>query len=244
MDPIAGDGAGARSVEPGRGLAWWTEGWALFTKSAVLWIALALLLIIIVFVLGLIPLLGALAASLLIPVFMGSWMLAARKVEGGGTLEIGDLFTCFKGEKLTPLLVMGALLVAAVLVIGIVAGVLGAGALFGMFAGGAHQSMGGMFAAMGASMLVVLFVLAVSVLLGMAFWFAPALVVFRGTQPVDALRNSFAASLKNIVPFLIYSVIYFIASIVATIPFGLGWIVLVPVLMLTLYVSYRDIYGS
>jgi uncharacterized membrane protein len=248
MDPTSGngvgDGVGARVVDAGRGLAWWTEAWALFAKSAVLWIALALILFIIMCVLGVIPLLGALAASLLVPVFMGSWMLAARKVETGGTLEIGDLFTCFKGDKLTPLLVLGALLLAAVFVIGLVAGVLGAGALFGMAAGGANQSLGGIFAAVGASLVAVLVVLAVSLLLGMAFWFAPALVVFRGTQPVEALRNSFAASLKNFLPFLIYSVIYFILSIVATIPFGLGWIVLVPVLMISLYVSYRDIYGG
>jgi uncharacterized membrane protein len=45
-------------------------------------------------------------------------------------------------------------------------------------------------------------------------------------------------------PFLVYGVVYVVAAIVASIPFGLGWIVLLPVLMLTVYVSYRDIYGD
>jgi len=46
------------------------------------------------------------------------------------------------------------------------------------------------------------------------------------------------------VPFLVYGVLYLVAAIVASIPFGLGWILLVPVLMLTMYVSYKDIFGS
>jgi hypothetical protein len=46
------------------------------------------------------------------------------------------------------------------------------------------------------------------------------------------------------VPFLLYGVIYIIAAIVASIPFGLGWIVLVSVLLLTVYVSYKRVFGA
>lgn len=240
----AGGGVEARAVDAGRGVNWWTDAWALFTKSAVLWIALGLILFIILIALGFIPLLGMVASSLIIPVFAGSWMLAARKVEGGGTLEVGDLFTCFRGDKLTPLIVLGALLLAAVVVIALVAGFLGLGAAFGMAAGNAHGSVGGMMAAMGAGMLAMVVCLAAGLLMTMALWFAPPLVVFNGTPPMDALRVSFAASLKNVVPFLLYGLIYIVVAIVASIPFGLGWIVLLPVLLLTVYVSYRDVFGA
>lgn len=243
MDQALAGAPEARTVDAGRGVNWWSEAWALFTKATVLWIALGLILIIILFALGMIPLLGALAASLLVPVFVGSWMLAARKVEGGGALEVGDLFACFRGDKLTPLIVLGALLLAGVVVIGLVAGVLGMGAFFGMGAGMHNRSMGGVFAAMGAGMLTMLVVLAIGVVLGMAFWFAPSLVVFHGMAPLDAVRASFAASLKNIVAFVVYGAIYIVASIVASIPFGLGWIVLAPLVMLTAYVSYREVFG-
>jgi uncharacterized membrane protein len=57
------------------------------------------------------------------------------------------------------------------------------------------------------------------------------------------MKASLAACLKNVVPFLVYGVLYIVAAIVASIPFGLGWIVLVPVLMLTVYVSYKDVFG-
>jgi uncharacterized membrane protein len=234
----------ARMVEAGHGLAWWSEAWALFTKAAGLWIVLGLLLFVVLAVIGLVPLLGALASTLLVPVFMGSWMLAARKVEGGGTLEVGDLFAAFRGDPLKPLLVVGGLLLAALLVMGVVAGALGMGAAMGMLLGGANHSMGAVMAAMGAGMMALLVVLLLGVLAAMATWFAPALVVFRGMAPVDALRASFTASLKNTVPFLLYGVIYIVASVVASIPFGLGWIVLVPVTLLTVYTSYKDVFAG
>jgi uncharacterized membrane protein len=101
-----------------------------------------------------------------------------------------------------------------------------------------------MAAAMGAGMLAMLVMVALGFVVAMAFWYAPALVVFRDVAPVDALKASFAASLKNIVAFLLYGIIYIVAAIVASIPFGLGWIVLIPVVMLSIYVSYKDVYGA
>ena len=244
----AGSGAAGWSVEPrlvdaGRGLSWWTEAWPLFTKCAGVWIVMTLILLVILIAVGFIPVLGGLAISLLLPVFTGGWMLAAQKVDAGGTVEIGDLFSGFR-DKLLPLAVLGALMLAASLLIGLVAVVLGAGAIFGMITGGALGSSAGVMAGLGAGMLGVLAALALSLVVTMALWFAPALVMLRNVAPVEAMKASFAACLKNTVPFLVYGVLYLVAAIVASIPFGLGWIVLMPVLMLTLYVSYKDIFGE
>jgi len=230
-------GAAARSVDAGRGVGWWTDAWALFMKNAGMWIVLALIMLVITFVLALIPFLGGLALCLLFPVFSGSWMLAARKLESGGTLEVGDLFVAFTGDKLTSLVVIGALVLAVSIVIGIVAFFLGLGAVFGAAAG---SSTGGFIS----GMLAVLISLAIGFVAGMALWFAPALVVLRGMAPVDALKASFGGSLKNIVAFILFGIVYIVAAIVASIPFGLGWIVLVPLLMLTMYVGYKDIFNG
>jgi len=243
MSTVIEGAAEPRGVGAGRGIDWWREGWALFMKNPVLWGVLGLILMVVMVVLSAIPLLGAIAAAVLMPVFLGSWMLAARKVEGGGELEVGDLFVCFK-QHFNPLVVLGALLLAAGVVISIVAWTLGAGAVMGLFAGGMHGSMGGMMAAMGTGLVAVLLMMVLGMVIGMVFWFAPGLVVFRGVPPVDALKASFAASLKNIVPFVLYSVVYFVAAIVASLLFGLGWLVLVPVLLLTVYASYRDVFGA
>ncbi len=232
-----------RSVDAGRGISWWSDAWQLFMKNAGVWIVMAIITIVIYIVLHFIPMLGSIAATLIWPPLAAGWLIAARKLEGGGVLEIGDLFTGFK-DKLTPLLVIGGLLLVASFVIVLVAGALGFGGAMGMFMGGLGQSAGGMMAGFGAVMLAVLVAVALGALVAMALWFAPALVVFRDVAPVDALKQSFAACLKNIVPFLLYGVVYFVAAILATIPLGLGWIVLVPLTMLTAYTSYKDVYGT
>ena len=67
-----------RSVDSGQGVTWWTDAWALFTKNAVMWVVLGLILFIILLVLAFIPFLGQIASALLFPVFAGSWMLAAQ----------------------------------------------------------------------------------------------------------------------------------------------------------------------
>jgi uncharacterized membrane protein len=231
-------------VSPGRGIEWWSEAWALFVKAAGMWIVLAIILILIMAVLSVIPLLGQIAVAVLLPLFAGSWMLAARKVEQGGALELSDLFTAIHGDKVTPLLILGALLLAFGVAMFLVAGLLGAGAIVGVASGGADRSVGAALAALSAGLLAFSVMLLIAVVATMALWFAPALVVFRGTAPMDALRISFSTSLKNIVPFLLWGLIYIVASIVASIPFGLGWILLVPLSMLTVYVSYRDVFGA
>jgi uncharacterized membrane protein len=46
------------------------------------------------------------------------------------------------------------------------------------------------------------------------------------------------------VPFLIYGLIIFALSMIASIPFGLGWLVLMPVVLCSVYAAYRDIFFS
>jgi uncharacterized membrane protein len=101
-----------------------------------------------------------------------------------------------------------------------------------------------MLSTMGLTALVVVLVgllFAVPVL--MAFWFAPALVVLRGDEPFAAMKTSFRACLRNMPPFLIYGLLGILFAILASIPLGLGFIVLIPVGMVTVYTSYKEIFG-
>lgn len=230
----------ARAVDAGRGIAWWTEAWAIFMGQAGLWIVLGLLLLVVLIGLSVVPLLGSIAGSVLMPVFVGSWMLAARKVAQGGTLEVADLFLGFK-DRLNPLLVLGAAFLVAGIAIAIVVGVLGLGAAVGVAGTGA--SAGGILAAIGASLLAVLSALVLGVLASMALWYAPALVVLHGMAPVEAMHTSFAACLRNGLAHLLYAVVCLVAMALASIPFGLGWLVLVPVMLLSVYVSCEDLFG-
>ena len=91
-------------------------------------------------------------------------------------------------------------------------------------------------------MLPLLFALLLLMPLLMAYWFAPVLVGLNGLSAADAMKLSFKASLRNMLPMLAYSVIIVGLMIVAIIPFGLGLLVVIPTMMTSLYTSYQDIF--
>jgi uncharacterized membrane protein len=92
--------------------------------------------------------------------------------------------------------------------------------------------------------LSLLLALALAVPVYMAIWFAPALIMFHDVKPLDAMKLSFFACLKNIVPFLLYGIILMVLCVVASIPFGLGFLVLGPVIVGSIYAGYRDIFTA
>lgn len=101
---------------------------------------------------------------------------------------------------------------------------------------------GGAGLALGGAMLGILVALALGVPLAMATWFATPLVLFNNMAPFNAMHASFFACLKNIVPFLLYGVISLVLAIIAAIPFGLGFLVLIPVIIGSVYAGYRDVF--
>jgi len=240
-NPSASNSAGeARAVDAGQGWAWIVSGFELFKKQPGNWIVIVIVLFVILMVLAFIPLLGAIATFLLMPVFTGGLMLGCRSLARDGTLEIGQLFAGFKAQT-GNLVVLGAISIGAWIVVMLpVMAIMGVGIFFGA-SGDSAMHMGGMGASI---LLAVLIVFALSILIYMALWFAPALVVLSGAAPVAALKQSFGACLKNIVPFLVYGIVALVLSVVATIPFGLGWLVLGPVLVASVYVAYQDIFGD
>ncbi|HEX9180834.1 MAG TPA: BPSS1780 family membrane protein, partial [Burkholderiales bacterium] len=118
---------------------------------------------------------------------------------------------------------------------------MGFGAGMGAMRGGMAGGMVGMSAT---GVLGLLIALALSVPVAAAMWFAPALVMLRGVAPVEAVKESFAACLKNLIPFLVYGVAGLVLALVASIPFGLGWLALGPVLGISVYTAYKDLFGG
>ncbi len=61
---------------------------------------------------------------------------------------------------------------------------------------------------------------------------------------VEALRASLLASLRNWLPMLVYGLLMLVFAIVAMLPMMLGYLLLVPLVMTSVYVSYRDIFEA
>ena len=91
-------------------------------------------------------------------------------------------------------------------------------------------------------MIAMLLVAGFSVPLYMASWFAPALIVLDDVRPWAALKASFLVCVRNWIPLSVYSVVLLVLCVVAVIPLGLGYLVLIPVLAASVYTSYLDIF--
>jgi hypothetical protein len=240
--PAAAFSAVGRAVDAGRGWEWIAEGFALFKKQPGTWILILIVFVVCAILIHLVPLIGSLAGVLLTQVFMGGLMLGCGALDRGESLEVGHLFAGFK-QNTGDLVVLGVLTLVGWIVACIPAiAIVGGSAFMAMMMGGNPAMHVG---AMGLSFaLAFLVVLALAVPLYMALWFAPSLIVFNQLKPVDAMKTSFFACLKNIVPFLLYGIIMIVLCIIAAIPFGLGFLVLGPVAIASIYASYRDIFAA
>ena len=229
---------GGESRPAGHGWSWIAESWRLFKRQPALWIGMWLLFAVIMIGIGILPLLGAILTGVLWPVFVAGFLIGCRALDEGGELEFSHLFAGFR-ERVGTLLGVGAITLVASLIIGMVVG-LGVGV-------GAFTAMGGdaeAVAALGGTtmLLMVLITLALLLPVMMAAWFAPALVVFQQEGVIDSLKQSFTGCLKNIVPFLVYGVVFLVLGVLASLPIFLGWLVLGPMLSASVYTSYKDIY--
>jgi uncharacterized membrane protein len=213
------------------------------------WVGIFVLFIVVSIALVLVPLIGSLVHTVLLPVMAGGVMLGCDALARGEPLRIGHLFDGFQGGRFAPLCLLGLLWLAILFVVAIVMvatvfltlGASGLAAL--MDFGGTAFDYAALMSAGTAIFVVAMIALLIALLVAMAYWFAPALVVLNGEQPVAALRKSFAASWQNLGAFLLYGLIYIGLAIVATIPMGLGWLVLGPMLVGSCYAGWRTIFG-
>jgi len=229
------------SVEPnslsaGRGTAWISEGWGLFREAMGLWIGITVTFITMLIALGLVPILGQIATYFLSPLFVAGMMLGCRSLENGEGLRFDHLFSGFQ-KNLGQLLLVGLLYFVGMIIIMLAVFVVFGGALMGMFTGQISSDF-----SMSTFGLAMLIVMALSIPLMMAIWFAPILVALNDVSAVAAMKLSFFGCLRNILPFLVYGIVLFILAIIATIPIGLGWLLLMPTLICATYVSYREIF--
>ena len=230
---------GVKSVAVGRGLSWFGEGFEIFKLAPWLWILNVVLFFVILAVLAAIPVVSILT-SLLTPVFVGGLILGCRDLDEGNELKVSHVFAGFQ-NRAGPLIGLGAInLILTILFVVIMFGVMFA---MGDFDPEAWET-GQMTDQQAMNMVLVVLVMTLFMIpLLMLFWFAPTLIVLHDDVGIiEAMKLSFLGCIRNILPFLIYGIVGFILMILASIPFGLGWLVLGPVLFGTIYASYKDIF--
>ena len=232
----------AKTVDVSRGIVWFSGGWRIFMKNPGLWVVLGVIMLAIVVVLSIIPILGVLALSLIMPVLTAGLLYAAREADEGRALDVLHLFQGFRErDKLTPLLSLGGIVLAGFVLAVAVAFLIGGASMVTFMMGANPEMMRGAAAGM---LVALLAGLAVQLVVVLALVYAVPLVMFRGVPAGQAMGSSLRANLRNVLPLLVFGVIYLFIAVLATLPLLLGWIVLLPVSAGMLYLSYKDLYEA
>ncbi len=229
-----------RTVPLENGWTWIASAWPIFSRAALMWIGMTLVLLVIHGVFFVLRELGFILSMLATPVFAAGLMMASRTIDQGGEPRFSQLFGGFK-HRFGRLLGVGVLYLVGTALIFLIVFLIAGTSVLALI----HATTPEAIVALGATALLgALIFLALLLPLLMAIWFAPALVVFHDLGPGAAMKGSFTGCLRNMLPLLLYGIVLFIASIVASIPLMLGWLVLGPVTAASIYTSYRDIYFS
>lgn len=232
----------ARKVEAPHGWLWIKQGIVLFKKSPVLWVVLTAIATLAMIGLASIPVVGDPLASLLLPVLLAGFMLGCHALQQGEELELAHLFAGFRHHAQHLVTLGGFNLVGQMLILGVMQAT-GGGALVGLIMSGKPVDDPTIVAqAMEGAGLAMLVGMTLYFVLVMAMQFAPALVLFRNAAPVEALKSSLRACLANLMPLSVYGAVMLLFAILASMPMMLGWLVLLPLMIATVYTAYSDLF--
>jgi hypothetical protein len=227
-------------VRASRGAAWLGEAFGLFRRRPLAWIGLCAGWMIVTFGLILIPVIGAVAANFLQPAFFASFAIAARKQAAGEAVVMGDLVVGFR-RNLRALVNLGAILLIAEILIFLLM------RLLGLPMGDSGE----------ASITLVEYVerlkgkewiLAIGFLLTVvvkgALWFAPQLIAFHDMSTMHSIRWSVYAALTNLGAMMVYGALLLGLFFIALVPWALGLLVVVPMMVISTYFGYRDVFDA
>lgn len=223
-------------------IEWFSTGWKLFMRAPGVWVIQTLIFIALSVMLGIVPVLGQLVVPMAFPVFCagmiyGCELLSREGAPTEGKLEITHLFEGLRQNTGNLIVLGGCYLMGGGIMLLIALMIGGSGALLGLLVGKLSAVFGGM-------VLFGLMFYLLWIMLIMALWFAPALVMLGGVAPLEALILSVRACTRNLPACIVTGVVLYIAIWLAMVPAGLGILVLMPVIAGAVYASYRDVFGQ
>lgn len=227
-------------VPASRGAAWLAQAFGLFRARPFAWIGLCCGWIAITFGLLVIPFVGGVLANFLQPVFFASFAITASRQIAGEPVTMGDLFSGFR-RNVRALVNLGALLLFAQIAILVLMALLG---LPMAPPGDGPFTVAEYVEALSGKewILAVGFLLTVAV--KGALWFAPPLIAFHDLSTLHAIRWSVYAALENLGAMIVYGLALLALFLLGIIPWALGLLVVIPMMAISTFFGYREVFAA
>jgi hypothetical protein len=245
----------ANQLPSQRGWAWLREGLQLWRRNPALLTFAAFGYLLALVVISVVPFIGQLASSLVMPALSVGVLNACRAIDAGRKVGPDVLFSGFR-TNLQALVTIGGIYLIGTLVVLFLVGLVDDGTLSEALRSGEVDEQAAADSNLGFSLLVALLL---STPLMMAYWFAPMLAAWWKVPAPKAMFFSFYACLRNWRPFLAYAVglLLFGAFVPGLIIGVLGLVsptlatlasfpvplILIPVLFASFFANARDVFG-
>lgn len=227
-----------RACTASAGVMWVVQAFSLFQRQALLWLGMGATLLIILGILGAIPFLNIFMV-IIVFIFVGGIVKGAAAQSQGDELRFDYLFSGFKSHG-KPLLILGLLYLLGTIVC-MIPMIIGVGSVAFFLSPDNYNAMH----EFSISGLIIGYLLSMllSIPLMMAIWFAPALIVLHDIDAITALKKSFQGCKKNLIPLFVYGLMCLVVfPMVILFTLGLGIFLVIPILLLTYFTSYRDVW--
>ena len=221
-----------------RGFAWLGEAFGLFRRRPFAWIGLCAGWLLITFGLLLVPIVGGVLANFVQPVFFSSFAVAALLQVAGEPVAMGDLFLGFR-RNLRALVNLGAILLIVEIAIFALMAALGLPMAGG---GGEAFTVGEYVQMLKGKEWILMIGLVLTVLVKGSLWFAPPLIALHQMPMTHAMRWSLYAALANFGAMILYGLALMGLFFAALIPWGLGLMVVIPMMVISTYIGYREVF--
>ena len=244
----------ARTLPAQRGWAWLKEGLHLWRRNPALLTFASFGYLLLLVLISVVPLIGQVATSLLMPVLSLGVLNACRAIDEGRKAGPDILFSGFR-SNLPVLVTIGGLYLAGSLLALIATLVADGGTLLQLMTSGGRLDPA--LTERPSFTVALLVALAASTPVIMAYWFAPVLAGWWQVPAPKAMFFSFIACLRNWRPFLAYAIaLLLFGLILPALVLGVAGLVspllatvlsiplpllLIPVVFASFYASTRDV---
>lgn len=244
------------------GASWIFHALSLFLKRPFTWILSMVVYILIAIIVMIIPFLGAFIQNLLNPVYQAGFCIGAKNLDENDELSVGCVFQGFK-NNFGQLILLGLLLLGTIIVIVAIAAITMKSA-YGFDFSSFQSQMANPAQSISFVIYFTLFMMGLFIPIMMCYWFSPALIAINNKSVFEAIALSFKAALRNILPFIVFVLVFIGVTLLIGMAFGIlvvlfarsGGIGVVipilfyffilfsigPIMMLTMYTSYKDIF--
>lgn len=224
---------------------WYIYGWDIFKRDVGNWLLIALLSILVLLGIGLLPTTVSMLIYFFLPILGAGLFYIARKAAIGHGVSMEYLFSILENaERRKQLFMLGIILLGIMLICSLILAPLQIKAPFQQSLqdiadatyGAAEQGF-----KISSIVFIILSVISVA-LVTMMFLFAPALIVFHKLDALEAIRASLCASWRNFGAMVLFFVVYGLLGILSLMTFGLGFLIVFPVVINALYMAYQEIF--